>query len=222
MATLEYEDFAQFERMLCSASCALHVSIGRFVRALTLGPGPQWDASGILQQLTALHARGFVILRALTKQTNVRWVQRVNLQLSTSVSRGCIEFVDRTPMIIVFVNPGFGHIDRLQSLRNYRWAMRSHVSGCIADVIGNAVRGCGADIRAACFTAHADSPLLRYVPRCRVPEYFVVVASMLHGRLGSQSPGHCLNSDCVSYICELLFETSQQENAGVLLPWARG
>jgi hypothetical protein len=46
----------------------------------------------------------------------------------------------------------------------------------------------------------------------------VAVASMRHRRVGAQSPGHCLDADCLWLVCGLLFGPGGVENTGTLLP----
>jgi len=124
-----------------------------------------------------------------------------------------VEFITTRAVPLVFAPWDSTHISGRRSLDLYHQYVRAYVSVAVTDVIGCVRTAPDLELHTACFVRYAGG----FVPHSEVTEILVTVASMLHRRLGAQSPGHCLDADCLWSVCRLLFGLGVLENTGTLL-----
>jgi len=208
-----YQDYHELGQMLSSAKARIRSSIWRYLQDVMQRPGDEWDRETGRRYLRELRNSTRSALFVLTKHSNYEWVGRVNHRLVAAVEGLFLEFITTRAVPLVFAPWDSSHISGSLSLDMYHRYVRAYVSVAVTDVIGCARTAAGLELRTASFVRYNGG----FVPHSAVTEILVAVASMLHRRVGAQSPGHCLDADCLWSVCRLLFGPGVLENTGTLL-----
>jgi len=209
-----YKDYHELSQMPSSAKASIRSSLWRYLQQVMESPGDEWDRDTGRRHRLVLENSTRSALLLLTKQGNAEWVRRVNSRLVAAIEGLFLEFVTTRAVPLIFAPWGSTHISGSLSLDLYHRYVRAYVSVAVADVIGCARTAAGLELRTACFVRYAGD----FASHSQVMGILVAVASMRHRRVGAQSPGHCLDADCLWLVCGLLFGPGGVENAETLLP----
>ena len=216
---VDYEDEAEFARLV-SETCTQYQQLvstvlnkqaasqtrrGAFgMKGVSLFQWTPAEAMSLgMADFHTLYEHGPVVLLRMTKKRGLAFVMRLNEQLVVAVTACCRTYFntlnerfERIPYII----PHLPSLIDMYSLQH----VRSLICQTVMDVIGfYAHCNCIQDLHAACFayyTHPTTNNVTCRIPRSKVCEYLIAIASITHSRLGDRTPGLHLNADTIRLI----------------------